>query len=283
MRPLLAALLLALASPAQAQVQATAQTTAPDRLDALTARASCLIEANRIVKLAMPTTGTLSRVLVRRGDRVTAGQPVAELESDVERAMLDAARLRAGSNALVAARRSELANAEARLQRARNLAAREIASRQQLDDAQTALDAATSALEQARLDQQLAALEAERLAATLQRRRAVSPVDGVVTRVDLHPGEYADTAVPVLTIAEIRPLRVEVYLPAEAYPLVQAGMVAEIRPQEPIGGVHLAEVVTRDPLIDSASGLFQILLLLPNAEEAIPSGLRCRIRFRPAG
>jgi RND family efflux transporter MFP subunit len=252
---------------------------AQDRLEQLAARASCLIEANRIVKLSMPTTGTLSRVLVRRGDRVTAGQLVAELESDVERALLEAARLRAASGALVAARRSELQNAEVRLARARSL--RDVASRQQLDDATTAMDAAAAALEQARLDQQLAALEVERLQATLARRRAASPVDGVVTRVDLSPGEYADTAVPVMTIAEIRPLRVEVYLPVEAYPLVRVGMLAEIRPQEPIGSVHLAEVVTRDPLIDSASGLFQILLLLPNADEAVPSGLRCRIRFRP--
>jgi RND family efflux transporter MFP subunit len=265
-----------------AALPAAAQ-TASDRLDQLAARASCLIEANRIVKLSMPTPGPLAQVHVQRGDRVRAGQLVAELESEVERAQLAAARLRAASGAIIAGRRSELQNAEARLVRARGLAQREIASRQQLEDAQTAVDAAFAALEQAQLDQRLAALEADRLQATLDRRRALSPVDGVVTRVDLNAGEYADTAVPVLTIAEIRPLRVEVYLPLEAYPLVQAGMEAEIRPQEPIGAMHVARVVTRDPLIDSASGLFQVLLMLPNEDESVPSGLRCRIRLRPGG
>lgn len=277
MRTLLAALLLA-ALPGAALAQGEAE-----RLEQLTARASCLIEANRIVKLAMPTPGTLAQVHVKRGDRVTAGQVVAELESEVERAQLSAARLRAASNAAIAGRRSELANAEARLGRQRGLAQREIASRQQLEDAQAAVDVAQAQLEAALLDQRLAALEADRLQATLARRRAASPVEGVVTKVDLSAGEYADTAVPVLTIAEIRPLRVEVYLPLEAYPLVRAGMLAEIRPQEPIGAMHLAQVVTRDPLIDSASGLFQVLLMLPNADESVPSGLRCRIRFRPAG
>lgn len=265
--------LLGLAAPARAQ----------DALDALASRASCLIEANRIIKLSMPTQGTLSRVLVRRGDRVATGQVLAELEADVERAMYEAAKLRAASTAIIAARRSELTNAENKLNRVRPLVQREISSRQQLEDAQTALDLAAAALEQAQLDRQLAVFEAERLRATLQRRQATSPVDGVVTKVDLHPGEYADTAVAVMTIAEIRPLRVEVYLPLQAYPLVRAGMRAEIRPQEPVGAVQIAEVVTRDPLIDSASGLFQLLLLLPNRDESIPSGLRCQIRFLPEG
>jgi RND family efflux transporter MFP subunit len=260
---------------------AAAPAAAQDRLEALTARASCLIEANRILRLSMPTPGLIAQVHVRRGDRVQAGQVVAELESEVERAQLAAAQLRAASGALIAGRRSELQNAEARLARSRGLAQREIASRQQVEDAQTAVDAARAALEQAQLDQRLAVLEAERLQATLDRRRAISPVDGVVTRVDLHAGEYADTAVPVLTIAEIRPLRVEVYLPVEAYPLVRAGMSAEIRPQEPLGSVHRARVVARDPLIDSASGLFQLLLMLPNEDESVPSGLRCRIRLLP--
>ncbi|HYZ34023.1 MAG TPA: efflux RND transporter periplasmic adaptor subunit [Crenalkalicoccus sp.] len=256
---------------------------AAETLEALTARASCLIEANRIIKLSMPTQGTLARVLVRRGDRVTAGQVMAELDSEMERAMYEAARLRAASTAAIAARRSELTNAENKLARVKPLVAREISSRQQLEDAQTAVDQAVAALEQAQLDQKLAVYEAERLYAALLRRRAVSPVNGVVTKVDLHQGEYADTAVAVLTIAEIRPLRVEVYLPLAAYPLVRAGMQAEILPQEPIGSVHVAEVVTRDPLIDSASGLFQLLLLLPNTDESVPSGLRCQIRFRPQG
>ncbi len=268
MTKLLFALLL-LAMPARAN----------ERLDALTARASCLVEANRIIKLSVPTQGIISRVHFRRGDRVRAGALAVELESEVERAMYEAARQRAESTATINARRAELVNASNKLARIRPLAAQAVSSRQQLDDAQSAYDQAVAGVELAQLEQRLAVFEAQRLHATYLRRQASSPVDGVVTKVDPHPGEYADPSAPVLTIAEIRPLRVEVYLPLEAYPLVRAGMRAEIRPQEPIGAVHVAEVVTRDPLIDSASGLFQLLLLLPNADESVPSGLRCGIRF----
>ena len=83
----------------------------------------------------------------------------------------------------------------------------------------------------------------------------------------------------VATIAEVHPLKVEVYLPTEAYPKVRVGMRAEIRPHEPIGGSHVAEVASKDAKIDAASGLFQIQLRLQNPENAIPAGLRCTVRF----
>jgi hypothetical protein len=77
----------------------------------------------------------------------------------------------------------------------------------------------------------------------------------------------------------MQPILVEIYLPVAAYPFVHIGMRAEVQPQEPIGGTYVANVATKDPQIDSASGTFQVTLILPNEKELIPSGLRCRVRF----
>lgn len=253
-----------------------------DRLGELAARASCLIEANSIIKLSVPSPGILAKVNFKRGDRVKAGAVVAELESAVEEATYRAARLRADSQVIVGAKEAERVNAGRKLNRTRQLATRDYASQQALEDAQTAEALATFAVGQAKLDLELAEAEAERLKAVLERRFARSPVDGVVTKIDLHPGEHAEPTTSVALIAEIKPLRVEVYLPLAAFPLVKEGMRAEIRPQEPIGGAYAAKVVMRDPLIDSASGLFQVLLELPNEDEAVPSGVRCQIAFSPS-
>ena len=106
-------------------------------------------------------------------------------------------------------------------------------------------------------------------------------VDPVLEDVSfaLHAGEFADFTNPVAVIAEIRPLLVEVYLPVEAYPLIATGMRAQVKPQEPIGGSYEAEVITKDPQIDSASGMFQVTLKLPNEKQQVPAGLRCAIQF----
>jgi len=53
-------------------------------------------------------------------------------------------------------------------------------------------------------------------------------------------------------------LKVEVYLPTAAYPVIRVGMHAEIRPQEPIGGAYVAEVASKDAQIDAASGQVKV-------------------------
>jgi RND family efflux transporter MFP subunit len=248
-------------------------------LDATARRASCLIEAHSVIKLSNQSQGMLAKVNVRRGDRIRANAIVAELESAVERALLHAAQLKAQTDAMVKAKAAELAFAEQRLVRQQQLAAKTIVSSQALEEAETRVAVVRSDLLQAELDRKLAGIDVERLEALLERRLLRSPVDGVVAAVDMHPGEYADSSTVVATIAEIHPLKVEVYLPTDAYPKVRVGMRAEIRPQEPIGGSHVAEVVSKDAKIDAASGLFQIQLRLPNPENAIPAGLRCAVRF----
>ncbi len=158
-------------------------------------------------------------------------------------------------------------------------AIRDYATRAALEDILRDVAIAESALEQAQLDKDLSLAEAARLQAIIERRIVRSPVDGVVTRVDLHAGEFADFTNPVAIIAEIKPLLVEVYLPVDAYPLIATGMRAQVKPQEPIGGSYEAEVITKDPQIDSASGMFQVTLKLPNEKEQVPAGLRCAVQF----
>lgn len=263
------------AVPAQA---AGAARPAP-ALEALTKRASCLIEANSVIKLAAATQGTIARMAVERGDSLKAGDIVAQLESEVEQTMLEAAELRSNSEATIKGRKAELVLATGKLARVRELAKRTVTSQQALDTAIAEAEVATQAYEQAKFERELAAVEARRMRATIERRVVRSPVTGVVTKVEQRVGEFADPAKPLAEIAENHVLRVEVYLPVEAYPLVSPGMTAEIQVQEPIRVVRLAKVQTKDAQIDAASSLFQLSLRLENGARDIPAGLRCAIRF----
>jgi RND family efflux transporter MFP subunit len=250
-------------------------------IDLISKRTSCLISANSVIKLSSQAQGLLAKVNVQRGDPISAMAVVAELESSVEQATLQAAKLKAEADALVSSKAAELGFAEQRLGRQRELAGKNIvsASAQSLEEAETRVAVARSDLLQAELDRKLAAVDVERLTATLERRILRSPVNGVVATVEMHPGEYADPANVIATISETQPLKVEVYLPTDAYPMIRPGMRAEIRPQEPIGGSYVAEVASKDAQIDAASGLFQIRLRLDNPDNAIPAGLRCTVRF----
>ena len=246
------------------------------------AGASCLIAPNHSYKLAMATPGALAKVAVERADHVKKGDLVAQLESGVEQAQLQAARARADTDVQIRLKQAVADLAAAKLDRLSRLRAQAITNQQALEDAQSAANAAKAEVEQARIDKTLAAFDVQRLEATLDRRTLRAPASGVITAVDLHAGEFADPSAPVATLTEIDPLRIEVYLPAAAYPLVFVGGKATITPRDPDFDPRPAEIVTRDAQIDASSGLFLVQMLLPNPNGEIPAGLRCGVSFRPA-
>ena len=83
----------------------------------------------------------------------------------------------------------------------------------------------------------------------------------------------------VLTLAQIHPLRVEVFVPTAYYGQIQVGSHAEVRPEQPIGGIHIARVIVVDHVHDAASGTFGVRLTLPNPQLAVPAGIRCNVTF----
>ena len=115
-----------------------------------------------------------------------------------------------------------------------------------------------------------------------------SPINGVVTERLLNPGEVAELGVgqkPILKIAQLDPLRVEVILPIQMYGQVKAGTSVEIVPDPPIGGKYAATIQVVDKVIDAASATFAVRVELPNTTYALPAGIRCKATFltRPNG
>ena len=95
-------------------------------------------------------------------------------------------------------------------------------------------------------------------------------------------GEFAQ-AQPILTLAQLDPLHVEVVLPVSVYGTIEAGAPAEVRPADPVGGVYEARVKLVEQVIDAASATFGVRLELPNADYVLPAGLECRVRFLESG
>jgi RND family efflux transporter MFP subunit len=248
-------------------------------LDDYATRASCLITPFHVYKLAMPTPGPLASVAVKRADVVKKGQVIAMLESVVEQSQVDAARVRSTTDVAIRLKTAVYTAAAAKLERQRKLRVAAVTSEQALEEAEAAASVAKEEIEQARLDKELATLELARLEAMLERRILRAPAQGVVTSVELHAGEYADPTNAIATVTEIDPLTVDVYLPARAYPLVSMDMSVAITPQEPLGGPREGIVITKDPQIDAASGLFLVQLKLPNPGGTIPAGVHCSVKF----
>jgi len=221
----------------------------------------------RQVALSFQDTGRILRLTVDEGDRVRAGQLVAEidparykatveqLEGEVAAQKAYLKELLSGSRpqeiekarAEVRAWEARLKNAELSYKRVKELSKTKYVSQQKLDDAKAALDAARAGLDAARqvlslaiegprkedITRAKANLKARQAALSLARERLkdtrlYAPSDGIIQDRILEPGAMASSKMPVFTLALTDPLWVRVYLPEKELGKVKEGMRAFI-------------------------------------------------------
>lgn len=238
----------------------------------------CLIEPWKAVTVSSAIEGVVQEVLVDRGDPVKKGQILARLESSVEKAAVDVARARARARGQTQSAEARVAYATRTLDRTRSLQAKKVASESQMDEHVSAKQVAEAQASEARETSEIARLEVDRSEAILEQRTIRSPIDGVVVERILSEGEYADPP-QLMKLAQVDPLRIEVFAPLSLFGRVTPGMRAEVVPEAPLTGTYEATVRVVDPVVHAASGTFGVRLELANPDRRLPAGIKCRVRF----
>jgi RND family efflux transporter MFP subunit len=242
----------------------------------------CIINPAVVIKLGSPVAGLIDRVFVEPGSLVRTGDRVATLRSEVERITVMLIEERARSTAEIEAQKSRLKLSESRLNRTEQLVRRKISSREALEMAQAESEVIRGELAIAEMRQRVNTLELQRAKEQLAQRTIYSPVDGVVVERHLFSGEFLHQEAYVVTIAQIDPLVVEVFLPVRLYNDVLPGMTVLVRPKEPVNGVYEGRVTVADRVFDAASSTFGIRIHLDNPNLAIPAGHRCEVEIEKA-
>lgn len=226
------------------------------------------VEARRAYLIGPTVAGRVQRVLVDVGDRVSAGQLLAEMDPvDLDqRIAAAAASVERGRKAIASAQaqvsdaRSKLALAVSEARRYVDLGKRAFVShsvvdgklqQQQSSEAQVA--AAEAALASARQD--VTRLEAELGAVKEQRGniRLQAPVNGVVTLRDAEPGSTVVAGQVVLKLIDPQSVWVKTRIDQSRAVGLQAGMQAAItlrsRPHEALAG----KAARIEPVSDSVT------------------------------
>ncbi len=241
----------------------------------------CLIEPNQVVQLSSPVDGLIEKILVKRGDSVRAGQVLVQLESSAEISAVELAEYRSQMEGKIASAKHRLAYTSKKLARSDELVKQNFISGEKREEAEAERAIADSELRDALENRELAKRDVKHNRDLLNRRTIRSPFDGVVVDRMLNPGDLAEAGTgrkPILKLAYVDPLRVEVSLPLEAYGKLRAGMIASVIP-EGLGGDYAAKIAVVDSVFDSASGTFGVRLDLPNRNKAVPAGIRCQVEF----
>jgi RND family efflux transporter MFP subunit len=212
--------------------------------DAIELRGTVSPLPDRDAQIAPQVAGRILQVLVREGDRVSAGQPVARID---DAPLVDEAHAAA---AALSKTRAELKNAQATSVRVQRVFEHGIAARQELDDA-------TARAESAAATQSEAESTARRAQRQVERSVVRSLLSGVVVRVFRRPGELVDgtPATPVVEVAD--PSRLELTADATASDLVrvQKDQAADIIIAALPGAAWTGTVSAVSPAVDRTTGL----------------------------
>jgi len=238
----------------------------------------CLIEPYLSVNVGTAVNGVIDEIYVDRSSMVKKGDELVQLQSSLEQVTVQLARTRAERGAEVQASKTNLAFNHRKHSRLRKLHREKLVPDHQIDEAATEMELANLQLQQAEKDSEIAKLELLQAREALNLRTVKSPIDGVVVERFKAPGEFVEDA-PVLKIAQLDPLRVEVVVPVSAFGRITQGMQAKIHPEVPLGRQLVATVTLVDRVIDAASGTFGVRLELPNTDYSVPGGLRCSVQF----
>jgi HlyD family secretion protein len=168
-----------------------------------------------MVELTAPASESIVEVSVSRGQRVSKGDPLVQL--DTTYALVDVAK----ADANLAAARTALVVARQELRRAEELRRQTVTSQQQLERVGLSADEAEARLR-----------EAEALVTAARKRtddlQLVSPVSGVVDQLPFDEGERVPVgSVLVVLLADGKPW-VRVWLPETSYIRVLPGTPAEV-------------------------------------------------------
>ena len=240
----------------------------------------CIIQPSETVDVGSAVAGVVESIHAYRSDLVSKGDVVVELKSSVERATLELARTRATLNTAIKLRQESAAFGHVTQQRKQELLQKAVISRHEMDQLKTETRIAELQVRQEKDNKRIAGLEFIRAQAVLQQRTIRSPVTGVVMERFKSVGEYVEDG-PLLRIAQLDPLHVEVIVSVDYLGRIVPGMTAEVTLNLLGSGTYLATVERVDRVADAASGTYGVHLSLSNPEYKIAAGLRCEVNFLP--
>lgn len=236
--------------------------------------------------------GVLSRLLVREGQFVKAGDELAQIDDTEPRLELNRARIelqrareQVNNTAKLKLAEKSLQLADVELKRALQAVIRynKAVSQSERDKLQLEVDRAQLQVEDAEQELSLARILVERgendvaiADSRIQRRKITSPIEGVVVQVNHRPGEWVEPGESVVRIVRIDRLRAEGFIDSRHLASSLSGRIVKLVVDLPGRGETTFDGELRfvSPEIDPVDGKIRLWAEIENDELLLRPGLR---------
>ncbi len=208
------------------------------------------VSAVRGVDLTVETAGIVKDIAFTANEKVEAGALLLQLDDDVQRADLEAAKAQAALD-------------QTSLKRAEELQKRGVGSDVTLDTARATATASAS--------------QVAKLQAVLDQKQLTAPFGGTVgiPRVDL--GQYVTPGTAVVTLQDLETMRADFTVPEQQLPLLKIGQTVKLGFNT--GDLPFSGKITGiDPKIDPASRLVSVRAEVANPEGKLTPGQFVQVR-----
>jgi membrane fusion protein (multidrug efflux system) len=221
----------------------------------LTADANLLVEKE--VGVGTRIDGVIDSIQADRGEAVKKGQALATLdqrEFELDRRAAEAA----------------FAAADADFKRYQELFGQKLASRAELEQRRARFEQAKVDLEKAKL--------------VIDRSVIRAPFDGIIVDRTVRAGQKVQTSdtLPLFKVSELDPLFARVYLNESWLNRLRVGDTVSVVSSKFPGVRSVGRISFLAPVIDSASGTFQVIVTVPRDHDKIfRPGSSVKINFNP--
>ncbi len=209
-------------------------------------RVQGILVANESVRMTAEIPGRIEGLPFREGQRVGRGQTVVRLGARAAAAQVAQAK---GS--------ADLAASQHRRQKA--LAAKNLATKQAVEMAKAQLDQANATLELMQANYSKAVLR--------------SPINGIVSTLDVSRGEVANPGAPLIEIVDVDKVKVVAQVPERDVALLEEGTEAKVF-VDALGGQALKGIIRRVGLTaNSTTRTFPIEIEIDNKDRKLRPGM----------
>ena len=203
------------------------------------------LEAERHVDVVSRTQGLVKTILVEEGDRVTEGQPLAQLDTDALELTLRE-------------REVNMNSLESNYKRSQELVEQELLSSQEFEQTKFQYEAAATQYESAKLQLEYATVR--------------SPFSGIITDRLVEVGNLVNANDVVFRTADLDPLLARIYVPEKDIGQVRPGQSVRIN-VEGSDQTHTGRVSLISPIVDPESGTVKVTVEIRDRMGALRPGM----------
>lgn len=236
-------------------------------------------EPLRTINIAAEESGIIDSVLVREGERVTTGQPLVRLNSDVHLKLLAIAEQNMNATGRLNAAQAELSLRRERFSKLESLRIEGHAREEEVRRAEGDMAVAESNVRAVQEELLTRKLEHDKLKIQYERRTIHSPFSGVVTTLHKQPGEFVAPNKPeLLVLVELDFLLANfTMLTTQAQTLRVGNKLPVSFPTSSATASGIVEFIA--PVTDAESGTVRVKVRIPNPDNRFRCGERCKIRL----